>query len=82
MEGVEGVLGFQTAHGQGYGLLTGIALHRQAHRPDGVVGVEGGAVAVGGIEGFGGMGEAQLGGQQGIPVRDSPRLPVLRIAVV
>ena len=33
----------------------------------GVVGVEGGAVAVGGIEGFGGMGEAQLGGQQGNP---------------
>ena len=64
MECFKGVLVVQPAHRQGDGLLAGVAFHRQAHCPGAMVGMESGALAVNGVEGFGGVGEAELVGQQ------------------
>lgn len=64
MECFKGVLVIQPAHRQGDGLLAGVAFHCQAHCPGAMVGMESGALAVNGVEGFGGVGEAELVGQQ------------------
>ena len=63
MEGFKGVLVVEPANCQGNGLLPRIAFHRQAHRPGAVVGVESGALAVNGVEGFWGVGKTELDGQ-------------------